>query len=197
MEHCMDGYQDWLTVPYLDDLMIYSATFQQHLEHLQLAFKRVKRHAIKVKASKWHLFKREILYLGQIISSAGCRADLKAVSSKLKMKPSTITELRTILGLVRYSTRSISTSPLYQILNDTQNKQRRSKEPTDWNDNHQAALDKLLHHLVADTLSRLPINNAVDLQAFSGLCSVDEVRATFDGAGNQAQNGDEWLPKRT
>ena len=119
------------------------------------------------------------------------------MSSKLKKKPSTITELRSILGLVRYSTRSISTSPLYQILNNTQNKQRRSKEPTDWNDNHQAALDKLLHHLVADTLSQLPINNAVDLQAFSGLCSVDEVRATFDGAGNQAQNGDEWLPKRT
>ena len=55
MEHCMDGYRDRLTVPYLVDLMIYSVTFQQHLEHLRLALKRVKRHAIKVKASKWHL----------------------------------------------------------------------------------------------------------------------------------------------
>ena len=36
-------------------------------------------------------------------------------------------------------------------------------------------------NVVAETLSRLPINNAEDLQAFSGLCSVDEVRAIFDG----------------
>ena len=48
---------------------------------------------------------------------------------------------------------------------------------------------------MADTLSRLPINDIEDLQAFSGLCSVDEVKAIFDGAVNQAQNGEAWLPK--
>ena len=54
-------------------------------------------------------------------------------------KPSSITELRSILGLVGYFRRSIPNlsqtgSPLYQILTDTQNKQRHSKEPIDWND---------------------------------------------------------------
>ena len=49
--------------------------------------------------------------------------------------------------------------------------------------------------IVADTLSQLPINNVEDLQAFSGLCSVDEVRAIFDGVVNQAPNGETWLPK--
>ena len=71
MEHCMDGYRDQFTVPYLDDLLIYSPTFKQHLEHLQLVLQRLKRHGIKVKASKCHLFKRETSYLGRIISSAG------------------------------------------------------------------------------------------------------------------------------
>ena len=42
---------------------------------------------------------------------------------------------------------------------------------------------------MADTLSWLPINNVENLQAFLGLCSVDEVRAIFYGAMNQAQNG--------
>ena len=75
------------------------------------------------------------------------------VSLKLKKKPSSITEPRTILGLVRYFRRSIpnfsqTTSPLYQTPTDTESKQRHSKEPIDWNDNHRAALDKLLHHLV-------------------------------------------------
>ena len=43
-----------------------------------------------------------------------------------------------------------------------------------------------VENIVADTLSRLPINNVEDLQDFSGLCSVDEVRTIFDIAVNQA-----------
>ena len=52
-----------------------------------------------------------------------------------------------------------------------------------------------VENIVVDTLSRLPINNVEDLQPFSGLCSVDEVKAKFDGAMNQVQNGEIWLPK--
>ena len=64
MDYCIDEYRDGFTVPCLDDLLIYSATFQQHLEHLRLVFQRLKRHGIKVKTFKCHLFKREISYLG-------------------------------------------------------------------------------------------------------------------------------------
>ena len=50
-------------------------------------------------------------------------------------------------------------------------------------------------NVVADAMNRLPVNNVEDLQAFSGLCSVDKVEAIFDGVVNQAQNGEAWLPK--
>ena len=52
-----------------------------------------------------------------------------------------------------------------------------------------------VENVMADTLSWLPISDVEDLQDFSGLCSVDEVKAIFDGAVNQAQNGEAWLPK--
>ena len=52
-----------------------------------------------------------------------------------------------------------------------------------------------VQNVVADTLNRLPIYNVKDLQAFSGFCSVDEFKAIFDGAMNQAQNGEVWLLK--
>ena len=52
-----------------------------------------------------------------------------------------------------------------------------------------------VENVVADTLSWLPISNVEDLLAFSGSCSVDEVKAIFDGTVNQAQNGEAWLPK--
>ena len=50
-------------------------------------------------------------------------------------------------------------------------------------------------NIVADTLSLLLINNVGDPQGSSGLCSADEVRAIFDGAVNQSQNSEAWLPK--
>ena len=52
-----------------------------------------------------------------------------------------------------------------------------------------------VENVVADTLSWLPINNVEVLQTFSGLCSVDGVKAIFDGTVDQAQNGEAWLPK--
>ena len=131
MEHCMDGYQERFTVLYLDDLLIYSATFGQCLKHLRLVIQRLKRHDIKVKT--WHpnIQIPSISYLGRIISSAGYTADpinIIAVSSKLKKKPSSITELRNILGSVGCFRRSIpnfnqTASPLYQILTDIQKNQ--------------------------------------------------------------------------
>ena len=91
-------------------LLIYSSNFKQQLEHLRTVLQRLKRHDIRGKASKYHLFKREISYLRSIISSAGYTADPKniiAVSSKPKKKPSSITKLQSVLGLVGYFRRSI------------------------------------------------------------------------------------------
>ena len=86
------------------------------------------RHDIQI--SKYHLFKLEISYLGRVISSAGYTADPIniAVSSKLKKKPSSITELRNILGSVGCFRRSIANfnqtaSPLYQTLTDIEKNQ--------------------------------------------------------------------------
>ena len=52
-----------------------------------------------------------------------------------------------------------------------------------------------VENVVAKSSSWSAINNIEDLQALSGLCSVDEVKAIFDGAVNQAHNDKAWLPK--
>ena len=105
MEQCLNGYQDDFVIPYLDDLLIYSSSFDEHAQHLKLVFQRLKKFGIKIKASKGKLFRREISYLGRLISSGGYTADPKnvsAVSSKINKKPETISKLRTLLGLVGY-----------------------------------------------------------------------------------------------
>lgn len=50
-------------------------------------------------------------------------------------------------------------------------------------------------NVVADTLSSLPVRDIKDLEAYSQLCCVKEVKAIFEGVVNQSCNAEAWLPK--
>ena len=60
MESCLGEYRDDFAIPYLDDLLVYSGNFEDHLKHVRLVLQRLKKYGIKIKASKLQLFKREI-----------------------------------------------------------------------------------------------------------------------------------------
>ena len=66
MKQCLDGHRDYFVIPCLDYLLIYSCSYNEHLQHLKLVFQRLKKFGI---ASKSKLFRREISYLGRLISS--------------------------------------------------------------------------------------------------------------------------------
>ena len=69
MKQCLDGHRDYFVIPCLDYLLIYSCSYNEHLQHLKLVFQRLKKFGIKIIASKSKLFRREISYLGRLISS--------------------------------------------------------------------------------------------------------------------------------
>ena len=60
MESCLGEYRDDFAIPYLDDLLVYSGNFEDHLKHVRVVLQRLKEYGIKIKASKRQLFKREI-----------------------------------------------------------------------------------------------------------------------------------------
>ena len=57
MEQFLDGYWDNFVIPDIDDLLIYSSSLNEHLQHLKLGFQRLKKFGIKIKASKCKLFR--------------------------------------------------------------------------------------------------------------------------------------------
>ena len=56
---------------YLDDIIIFSKTEEEHLQHLEEIFKRLKHFDLKMKCQKSSFFKKHIQYLGHLVSEKG------------------------------------------------------------------------------------------------------------------------------
>ena len=71
MEHCLGDYRDNFAIPYLDDLLIFSKTFEEHLNHIKLVLQQLKKHETKIKPSKCNFSKREVSFLGRLFLQKG------------------------------------------------------------------------------------------------------------------------------
>ncbi|KAL6348238.1 hypothetical protein AAG906_005529 [Vitis piasezkii] len=88
---------------FFDDILIYSPTWEQHLEHVQLTLAVLRQHQFYIKMSKCAFGKQELEYLGHIITHRGVKVDEKKIEAMVAWpRPSNITELRGFLGLTGY-----------------------------------------------------------------------------------------------
>ena len=60
-------------IAYLDDIIIFSKTPQEHISHIRMVFEKLKLANISMKKSKYSFFSEQIQYLGHILSATGIR----------------------------------------------------------------------------------------------------------------------------
>ena len=66
-------------VIYLDDLNIFSRNFNEHLVHLREVFERLQNAGLKLKRKKCFFFKKELAFLGHVVSEKGIHPDPEKV----------------------------------------------------------------------------------------------------------------------
>lgn len=140
-------------IVFLDDILVYSATLQEHREHLRSVLALLRQHQLYAKASKCAFAQNRIEYLGHVISHDGVATDAeKTKAMEVWPVPTSATELRGFLGLTGYYRKfvpryGIIAKPLTQLL---------TKKGFQWNDQAQVAFDQLKQSMVNTPVLALP-----------------------------------------
>ena len=135
MQACLGDVNLQSVIVYLDDILVFGSTFEETLNRLDMVLSRLQEFGLKVKPEKSHLMKREVKYLGHIVSEAGIRTDPDKIAAVQSWKTlETETQLRSFLGLASYYRRFIQgfasiARPLHAILGPS-NKQTAKKKKT-------------------------------------------------------------------
>ena len=94
---------------YLDDLLVYSRDFDEHLERLQVVFDRLREVGLKLNPKKCQLARSSVEYLGHTVSGSGISTSEGKISSVHNWQtPRTLRELRSFLGVASYYRRFVN-----------------------------------------------------------------------------------------
>ena len=156
--------------PYLDDVLAFSKKFEDHVKDLDEILTRMRSRGIKLRAEKCCFAKKEVRYLGRLVSAEGYRPDPAdvAVLEKFRTPPGNLGELRSLLGFLRYyrcyvQDFSRKVKPLYDMLKGKRKNEANGKKPTsdskvkiEWMEEHQEILEMMISYLQSPEVIAYP-----------------------------------------
>ena len=108
MELILRGLQWKTCLVYLDDVIVFSTSFQEHLERLTIILEKIREANLKLKPVKCSLFQKEVEFLGHVVSEQGIQPNERNIQKIVNWpEPKNVTETRQFLGLCSYYRRFI------------------------------------------------------------------------------------------
>ena len=147
-------YLDQFVIMFIDDILIYSGSGEEHVEHLRIVLHTLWEHRLYSKLSKCQFWLDCVAFLGHIVSVEGVSVDPQKVEAILNWKPPTsVTEIRSFLGLAGYYRKFVKgfskiAAPLTRLT--------RKEEPFFWSEAYQQSFDELKRRLTSAPVLTLP-----------------------------------------
>ena len=157
MNRIFRDYLDKFVLIFIDDILIYSRTVEEHENHLHLVLSRLREKDLKAKFSKCAFWKEEVHFLGHVVSAKGISVNPnKIVAIQAWKRPSTVGEVRSFMGMAGYYRRFIKdfskmSSPLTNLT--------RKNQPFRWTEKCEQAFSKIKEALVNAPVLRVPEGN--------------------------------------
>ncbi|KAL7286467.1 hypothetical protein TKK_0019413 [Trichogramma kaykai] len=141
MNNVLKGLQGNILFVYLDDIVIYANSLEEHDKKFELLANRLRDANLKLQPEKCNLLERKVRYLGHILSEEGLQVDPKKTEAVVRFPtPKTVKNVRQFIGLAGYYRRFIEkfatiAKPLFKLL--------QKDTPFIWNEKAQKVFDTL------------------------------------------------------
>lgn len=139
MDNVLHGIQGERCFVYLDDIVVFASSLQEHEQKLTEVFNRLREYGLKIQPDKCEFMRKEVAYLGHIISNEGVKPNPDKIKAVRDFPiPKSCKDIKSFLGLAGYYRRFIPnfsklTKPLTSLL--------KKDVPFVWNEEQQQALD--------------------------------------------------------
>ena len=139
---------------YLDDIIVFSKSEEEHLRHLEEIFKRLRHFDLKMKRQKSSFFKKHIQYLGHLVSEQGFEPlPEKLEAIRTMPHPKSPKEVKQFLGLIGYYRKFI---PRFSDLSRPLTRLTRHDAKFEWDQQCQKSFDHLRQLLMQYPILRYP-----------------------------------------
>ena len=108
MNQVFEEYLDKFIIVFVDDILLYSCTVEEHELHLKIVLERLREKKLYAKFSKCEFWLERVAFLGHVVSKEGISVDPSKVEAVTQWKqPKNPTELRSFMGLAGYYRRFV------------------------------------------------------------------------------------------
>jgi len=167
---------------YIDDILVFSRSFDSHLQHLQIVFDKIRAASLRLHPKKCKYALRRVPYLGHILSENGIEVDPSKVSKVQEFpRPTSVHQLRQFLGLCNFYRRFVKdyakiASPLTNLF--------RNGVSFHWTDQCEAAFQALRNALAATPALAFPrLNDRFILHVDASRQGVGYILSQLDETG--------------
>ena len=154
IDEVLRGIKHKFTQSFIDDILVYSKTFVEHLEHIAIVLQRLRDAGLTVEPRKTHIAKKELVFIGFKFSKNGVKTDPSNIDKVEKFPtPKSVRDVRSFLGLCNYYRRFVKSyadtaRPLNQLL--------KKSTTFEWSTDANDAFLKLRNHLITTPILAYP-----------------------------------------
>jgi hypothetical protein len=145
---------DKFVVVFIDDILIYSETAEEHAEHLRIVLERLRQNQLYAKFSKCEFWLEKVAFLGHVLTAEGVAVDPEKIEAVSEwQQPKSVTDIRSFLGLAGYYRRFIENfskiaKPMTELL--------KNNVPFVWSPKCEASFQELKTRLTTTPVLTLP-----------------------------------------
>ncbi|XP_055959732.1 uncharacterized protein LOC126656815 [Mercurialis annua] len=169
MNRVFKPFLDQFVIVFIDDILIYSRSEEEHAYHLRTILQTWREHQLYAKFSKCEFWLEQVTFLGHVVSKDGIKVDPKKIEAVMDwQRPRSVTEIRSFLGLAGYYRRFVQD---FSRISAPLTKLTQKGVKFEWTDKCEASFEKLKEILTTAPVLALPSG----IEGFTVYCDASRI----------------------